>query len=51
LWVIAAIGVGLAAGNLLGRVVPPAVGRWVVIALALIGAVITLVSGTQALTA
>jgi uncharacterized membrane protein YfcA len=49
--VLAAIGVGLTAGNLLGRVVPPAVGRWVVIALALIGAVITLISGLQALSA
>jgi uncharacterized protein len=49
--VIAAIGIGLAGGNLLARVVPPAVGRWVVIALALIGAVITLISGTLALSA
>ena len=51
LLVAAAIAVGLVAGNLLGRVVSPAVGRWVVIALALIGAAITLISGLHALSA
>jgi uncharacterized membrane protein YfcA len=49
--IVVAIGIGLVVGNLLSRVVPPAVGRWVVIALALIGAVITLISGARALSA
>lgn len=47
----AAIAAGLVAGNLLSRIVSPALGRVVVVTLALIGAVITLVSGITGLAA
>jgi hypothetical protein len=52
LWLIlaASIAAGLVAGAILSRIVSPGAGRVVVIALALIGAVITLVSGLSGIT-
>lgn len=51
LWLIlaATIAVGLLVGTLLGRVVSPATARAVVIGLALVGAVITLITGVVGL--
>ena len=52
-WIIfaAAIAAGLIVGNLLSRIASAAVGRFVVVTLALLGAVITLVSGIAGLAA